>query len=307
MSGADESSPDTSPTLFDTAMYETATEKRWPTPNANPGRPNEGNVRMLRAKVLAGEMAESEAAAMLHGGKSPLSAQGKIPANSRSLISSAAASPASPSATLAGDWVPPTPAGSGPNSCESYARLGPDGCWLKMYQDSFQLKMDGSLEECSGTWPRAGTMRNGTAYRRPPLVPRTSAIGSSSWPTPQAHDTAKGNPARVGRYGTKHGGRNLNDEAARWPTPQAYSHGPDSNPPGITKLDVEVRQMYPTPTQADGTGGPGSSGRDGGENLRTKVGGQLNPRWVEWLMGFPLGWTDLEGSATPSSPRSPST
>jgi DNA (cytosine-5)-methyltransferase 1 len=22
--------------------------------------------------------------------------------------------------------------------------------------------------------------------------------------------------------------------------------------------------------------------------------GRLNPTWVEWLMGFPLGWTDLE-------------
>jgi site-specific DNA-cytosine methylase len=29
----------------------------------------------------------------------------------------------------------------------------------------------------------------------------------------------------------------------------------------------------------------------GGENLRTQVGGQLNPTWVEWLMGFPTGWT----------------
>jgi hypothetical protein len=26
----------------------------------------------------------------------------------------------------------------------------------------------------------------------------------------------------------------------------------------------------------------------------TAAGGQLNPTWVEWLMGFPLGWTDLE-------------
>lgn len=24
------------------------------------------------------------------------------------------------------------------------------------------------------------------------------------------------------------------------------------------------------------------------------TGGQLNPTWVEWLMGFPTGWTDLE-------------
>ena len=23
-------------------------------------------------------------------------------------------------------------------------------------------------------------------------------------------------------------------------------------------------------------------------------GGQLNPTWVEWLMGFPIGWTDLK-------------
>lgn len=26
----------------------------------------------------------------------------------------------------------------------------------------------------------------------------------------------------------------------------------------------------------------------------TEVGGQLNPTWVEWLMGWPLGWTDLK-------------
>ena len=23
-------------------------------------------------------------------------------------------------------------------------------------------------------------------------------------------------------------------------------------------------------------------------------GGQLNPEWVEWLMGWPIGWTDLK-------------
>jgi hypothetical protein len=28
------------------------------------------------------------------------------------------------------------------------------------------------------------------------------------------------------------------------------------------------------------------------------VGGQLNPTWVEWLMGFPLGWTDCEDLET---------
>jgi hypothetical protein len=34
---------------------------------------------------------------------------------------------------------------------------------------------------------------------------------------------------------------------------------------------------------------------------RDKVSGQLNPQWVEWLMGFPLGHTDLKPSEMPSS------
>ena len=25
-----------------------------------------------------------------------------------------------------------------------------------------------------------------------------------------------------------------------------------------------------------------------------EAGGQLNPDWVEWLMGWPIGWTDLK-------------
>lgn len=39
------------------------------------------------------------------------------------------------------------------------------------------------------------------------------------WTTPQAHDVAPGNPARVGRYGTKHGGRDLTDQVTVWNTP----------------------------------------------------------------------------------------
>lgn len=26
-------------------------------------------------------------------------------------------------------------------------------------------------------------------------------------------------------------------------------------------------------------------------------GGKLNPRWVEWLMGWPIGWTALDSQA----------
>ena len=30
------------------------------------------------------------------------------------------------------------------------------------------------------------------------------------------------------------------------------------------------------------------------------IGGKLNPDWVEWLMGFPIGWTDCGASETQS-------
>jgi hypothetical protein len=31
-----------------------------------------------------------------------------------------------------------------------------------------------------------------------------------------------------------------------------------------------------------------------GLSIADVVGGQPNPMWVEWLMGFPIGWTDLK-------------
>lgn len=62
----------------------------------------------------------------------------------------------------------------------------------------------------------------------------------------------------------------------------------------LSESIVKTRNTWQTPTKSDGSGGPGSSGRDGGDNLRTVAGGQLNPDWVEWLMSWPIGWTSLE-------------
>ena len=39
--------------------------------------------------------------------------------------------------------------------------------------------------------------------------------------------------------------------------------------------------------------------------LAAQVGGSLNPTWVEWLMGWPLGWTDLKPLAMGKSPFAP--
>jgi hypothetical protein len=108
------------------------------------------------------------------------------------------------------------------------------------------------------------------------------------------------------------------------------------NSRGEPKLSAQVL-LWPTPTASEGTGAQPNTGRTGGKSLRetvlyptptardwkdngsspaelarnsttlaTRAGGSLNPTWVEWLMGYPIGWTDLEHSETPSSPKSPS-
>jgi hypothetical protein len=59
-------------------------------------------------------------------------------------------------------------------------------------------------------------------------------------------------------------------------------------------------KLVPTPTSRmhkDNGKSPSELNRNS-ETLAMKAGGQLNPMWVEWLMGFPLGWTDLEDSET---------
>lgn len=62
--------------------------------------------------------------------------------------------------------------------------------------------------------------------------------------------------------------------------------------------------FWPTPTARDADRGGLSeevavqtlthrmNGR--GLNLTEALGGPTNPTWVEWLMGFPEGWTDVE-------------
>lgn len=157
---------------------------------------------------------------------------------------------------------------SGAKWLESSVRFDRDSCSWRTH-----LCLWGeALPWSSVTLPRWGMTRNGYVYRHPTaerpisatafgLWPTPTVTGNNNapkegtkrgtglataarlWATPQAHDAMKGYAHRVGRFGSKAGGRNLNDEAV----------------------------------------------------LSTGLGvGQLNPTWVEWLMGWPMGWTDLK-------------
>jgi DNA (cytosine-5)-methyltransferase 1 len=64
------------------------------------------------------------------------------------------------------------------------------------------------------------------------------------------------------------------------------------------RLPHTTSGLLPTPTRADGSGGPGTTPkREGGKNLRTVIAelegnGRMNPEYAEWMMGVPFGWTD---------------
>jgi hypothetical protein len=66
--------------------------------------------------------------------------------------------------------------------------------------------------------------------------------------------------------------------------------------------------LIPTPTGQDreNNGGPSQYDRNTpplNAIVGPKAGLKLQPAFVEWMMGYPIGWTDLKDSETPSSPK----
>jgi hypothetical protein len=58
-------------------------------------------------------------------------------------------------------------------------------------------------------------------------------------------------------------------------------------------LEAMVKWTTPTAHNAKEGGFPSEHLRNT-PTLGAQVGGALNPTWVEWLMGWPLAWTDLK-------------
>jgi len=188
--------------------------------------------------------------------------------------SSAAAHHASPSPARENSLHKLTLDGSGRTSHESFAYYDPATSLLK----TSQVCLDGEQQTYSETLPRSGTMSNGKLYQRQPLVRHTGGTESGSLPTPVVTDA----------YGS--GSRN---------TPGSKAH-PGLSLTDYVRGDGGTGRMWPTPKGSPS--GPDYARRDregsGGDDLVTAIGGQLNPTWVEWLMGYPLGWTDSSVSGT---------
>jgi hypothetical protein len=76
--------------------------------------------------------------------------------------------------------------------------------------------------------------------------------------------------------------RHINEtECGSWPTPCTRDYKGINAPEGLTRKDGKSRMdQLPNAVAYGGT--------------QTPQKAQLNPSWVEWLMGWPIGWTGLK-------------
>lgn len=76
----------------------------------------------------------------------------------------------------------------------------------------------------------------------------------------------------------------------------------------LPTLELPIREnaygWWPTPRAADKDNCGGSAARLKARKHGTYIGRDMNPQVSEWLLGFPIGWTELPHSEMPYSRRS---
>lgn len=155
-----------------------------------------------------------------------------------------------------------------------------------------QCSLFGDSDECLETFPRSGMMQNGLLWEQTMWAPPTGANESGFWRTPD----------------TGAGGEISADKAADFAAGKTRASG---NVIQIRLCDqVRHPQLWPTPKCQDagaalfdrykGNLGEVIHGRylNGGNATPQTKSARLNPNWVEWLMGWPIGYTDSKQLAT---------
>lgn len=202
------------------------------------------------------------------------------------------ASPANRSALPESEPEPMTSAICGPQLSSASAWYDRDSRSWKTFQVSF---LQGISAQSWETWPRAGMMHAGVFYPQLNWERRISEIGCGSLlPTPIDPSRGGGSSRSGDRHSeipTLHGMA----RSGMWPTPTVNGN---HNRKGASAKsgDGLATAVLATPQARDFR--TGSTARwenpERSRNLNDQIGGKLNPTWVEWLMGWPLGWTDLK-------------
>jgi hypothetical protein len=153
--------------------------------------------------------------------------------------------------------------------------------WPKKYSPlSYSLKTcqrseQGDWIELSRNLPRWGMTFGGQCYPLQKLGLRTKENAGSCWATPVADDSVE----RVQGKWNSRGEPKLSAQVRLWPTPRAADGSQNQRTLEGVKKEISRKGAPQDLVSA--------------VRLQTPNGGQLNPTWTEWLMGFPIGWTEL--------------
>ena len=184
-------------------------------------------------------------------------------------------SPASRSARPGSGVAREMTATSGQRCLESYERLHPNGSWQKTFLASCLLTEAWSSRLCYLTWSLRATKHSRWYVQLRARVPRTLDTECSLLPTASARDWKNGKASEATK---QRNSRPLN-EVVLWPTPT-----------GVTDTGGAALCKW---------GGSGARKKLKAMVDSETLNGALNPPFVEWLQGFPIGWTDCEPSVTP--------
>jgi hypothetical protein len=202
-------------------------------------------------------------------------------------------------------------AGCGEKWHASFTKYDPD---LRLWK-THQCSLLGDLEPFLETWPQWGLMRGGECWEQRTLEQTIRGTGYGlleKLPTPTATDYKNQPTSKSWKAKGAINFKLSNPEIrAKWATPTTMDKLPPKSKQAllreatVTKVgrsspanlrdQVSNMQNWPTPTShnAKECASPSEHKRNT-PTLAAQAGGKLNPMWVEWLMGWPLGMTDLK-------------
>jgi hypothetical protein len=181
----------------------------------------------------------------------------------------------------------------GPTSYESFARYDP----VSRVWRTRQCSLLRDFTEFSETWPSWGSMHAGECWERLMSERPIFVRGSGLLPALTTIDAGSRLNRSLGSGAALRSTFGAMTRFDLWPTPTVRGKSGD----GLTTVELK----FPTPTVSMSRGS--STGALTRKNGRSREGdrldyalegsgrnGRLNPNWVEWLMGWPIGWTDLK-------------
>ena len=170
-----------------------------------------------------------------------------------------------------------------------------------------QCSLFGDSVECLETFPRSGMMQNGLLWELTMSEHRIGASASGYWRTP---DTGAGGEISAEKAADFAAGKTrasgsviqirLCDQVRHpqlWPTPKCLT--PKASDKGYAEnQSTFVKRNGDRTMNCYASLSSQVLQMSGGDTTQQTKTARLNPYWVEWLMGWPIGWTDLKPLAT---------